>query len=402
MTSLFYTISILLVNNMSENKSKKFKFGSMKFSLYKLGNSPNWYYYYTIEGKKYSGSTHSSNEDTSIDFTRKHYEETQSGTRNRKSKKIMFKTICDEYSNYQVNRNLSTDYKKTINTEIKYLKECFGNRDVEELFNLKSMVEYKKWRNNYHLHHTDIICKDGRIVGKYKPVGGSSLNRSLSFFKMVLKFSQHHDILKRKTIPSIKDIKETEKIRERVFTEEEITKLCKYWKEKDIYRFYILKFMLDEGIRPKEHLKILHQDLHLDKNYLTLNDRKNVRSKRPQLNSTIPLTPEIKEIIKTLITRPDVSHLPTDPVFTDKDGKPIEIGKFNFKQSLIKCGIDPKGLCLYSTRHYWVTEKISNTHIPLPILSLILGHKSTLTLQKSYQSKIDEQKIVSQFLNNEK
>ena len=389
------------MKEMKEKKSKRYVQGSMKFSLYKLGNSPYYYYYYTLNKIKYEGSTGSSNEDTSIEFTRKHYEETKTGNINHKSKKTLFKTICDKYLDYQQKKeNLSPDYRKTIMTEINYLKECFGNNNVEDICNVNKMIEYIDFRKNYHLCHKQKKDKNGRVVRKYRPIGSSSINMSLSFFKMVLKYSQQpeQDHLKGKIIPSIKDLKELENTRNRLLTDVEISTLEKYWTERDIYRWYVLKLMLETGIRPKEHLKILHKDLHLSKNYLMLNDRKNVRGKRPQLDSTIPLSPEIKSIIETLIKRP---HLPTDPVFTDKNGKVIRF--INFKKSLIDCGIDPTGLCLYSLRHFFVSKMIK-TQIPLPILSSICGHRNTLTLQRFYAhfKEKGDPEVISQFLNNKK
>jgi integrase len=187
--------------------------------------------------------------------------------------------------------------------------------------------------------------------------------------------------------------------REVVLEKDEYQRLKEYWMKKNPYYWYIISFVNNTGIRyPSELLRICWKDVHLDRSYVLIRDRKNKNRSEP-INTPVPIVGKAREIIEIFKNRQGIPKKPTDPVFLDDKGVQIKSITRPFKKSLRECGIE-KNLTMYSLRHLFTTRMVKRPDIPIKVLSEVLGHKDTTMIHKFYSHLLSEH-LVSVFQKSE-
>jgi len=375
---------------MSENKKvvKKLDYPH-NITLYKNGSNKNIYYYFTYKKIVYQGSTGVSDEKSSIEKVCDIFYEVKNGSRIKGTPKLStFKEVCRKYLKYQENQNLSPRTLEEYKRQSRFLIERLGNKDVRTLCSKGVYDDYQRWRREYYqTHETKKVIKykrDGKVLkGRTLEIVGSvPINRECRFLVSVLRYSKYHlNLLSGIEIPSYKMLKETR--REEILTKEEYLRLEEYWMKKNPYYWMILSFLNNTGLRyPNELNNIKWKDVHLDKSYVLIRDRKSRKSKDP-LDTPVPLIGTSKEIIEKLWSRENVPKGEDDPVFLNDKGIQIKNIRSSFKKSLKDCNISDK-IVIYSFRHLFTTRMVKRSDIPLITISEVLGHRDTTMISRHY------------------
>jgi integrase len=360
-----------------------------KISLYRNGDNPNIYYYFRFKNIKYQGSTGTDNIDISRNKVNEIFFDISKGLKVKGNiKGVKFETVVKKFLEEKSQQRLSPRTLSEYKRQSKFLIERFRGSDLKSLCSKKVYLDYCDWRRKYYLTHENkrqitykrngITCK-GRM---YNDIGNVPINRECRLLVSILRFSKEYlEHLKGIDIPSFKIL--PERRREEILTKDEYLKLENYWMKRNPYYWMILSFLNNTGIRyPNELNKICWSDVNFKKSYVLIRDRKSRKSKDP-LNTPVPLVGRSLEIIKTLKSRENIPKGPDDYVFVNDNGIQIKNIRNGFKGSLKKCGISNK-ITMYGFRHLFTTRMVKRSDIPLPVLSSVLGHTNTVTLQKHY------------------
>lgn len=376
-----------------------------KISLYKNGNNSNIYYYFRWKNQRYQGSTGSDNIEISRNKVNEIFFEISKGLRKKgREKTVKFEDVVKKFIDYKEKQDLSprtiNDYKR----QSKYLIERFKGRSLESLCSKTEYLDYGEWRRKYYLTHEKkrqiIYKRNGKVLkGRLlENVGNVPINRECRLLVNILHFSKEFlSLLQNVEIPSYKIFPEHR--REEILTREEYLKLEEYWSKKNPFYWYIISFVNNTGIRyPSEMNRIVWADVHLDKSFILIRNRKN-KNKSVPVNTPVPLVGRSKEIIEILKSRENISKEPNDKVFVNNNGIQIKNIRNGFKKSLRECGIDEK-LTMYSLRHLFTTRMVRRPDIPIKILSEVLGHKDTTMINK-YYSHLRTEDLVNVFQRSE-
>ena len=266
--------------------------------------------------------------------------------------------------------------------------ERFRDFDLASLCSKKIYLDYCDWRRNYYLTHEKkrqvTYKKNGKTIKGQQlgHVGNVPINRECRLLVSILRFAKDSlDLLKNVNIPSYKILPENR--RNVILDKDEYQILKEYWLKKNPYYWQIISFVNNTGIRyPSELNRICYKDLHLERSYVLIRDRKNKNKSEP-INTPVPIVGRAREIIEELISRENIPNQPDDPLFVNDKGKQILSITKPFKRSLVECGIN-KNLTMYSLRHLFTTRMVRRPDIPIKVLSDVLGHKDTSMIDKHY------------------
>lgn len=365
-----------------------------KITLYKNGNNPNIYYYFTWNKKVCRGSTGTSDLKSSTDKVFEIFYDEKKGIR-KKNKYVThsyhFEEVCEKFLEY---KDKNKDFKKSITqqTMMEYkritniLKERFSGQNIQTLCNENVYDQYQIWRTDYYKSHPNqSIRKDGRKTRFYNNVGVVRINRELRLLVSILKFSKSNlGLLPNIEIPPYKML--YEKPRRGILTDEEFERLRDYMEVNRPYQWLVVSFLNSVGCRVGEIQKLRWGDVDWTTPCIWLRNRKS-RGGKP-VDTPFPLVGSGYDVIKSLWSRenPKIGKSEDDFVFTNDEGKPLGSGGIRqcFKTSLKKCGID-KSLCLYSFRHRFVTRMVVQNTLPVVVLSKLLGHTTTKMVMERYE-----------------
>lgn len=366
-------------------------------SLYKLSNSPNYYYYFRHKGVKYQSSCKSSDLNTSKMNVMEICFELIKGLREKgRNKTIKLDDIIKDFlkDKKNIGRKPKTliEYERQSKYILDWYNETSKGIDINVFFSIDRYKDYQNWRRNYYDDggdHFQTYERNGEpITGRrLEKVGNTSLNRECVLLHSILKYGKkHRRILKDVEIPEYgreNRLIEKSEIEEKVILKDldDYNKVKKYWMNKDQFIWDCFSTIFHCGLRPSELGKIRFADVHLDKGYV---DIKNRKSKGKIINSSVPLVKTSQETFKRLMSRDGIKKGKNDFVFV-RDGyeKPYTSPYLSklFKKSVKK--ITGQDMTLHSLRHLFITTYLKK-QIPLKILSNIVGHVDQTMLNKVY------------------
>jgi len=377
-----------------------------KITLYRKPNYDNIYYYFRWKNKTYRGSTGTTIQELSkMKVLEVFFEITKGKRTGVKQKVIRFEDVVKKFLKNREEYGISKRTLKDYERQSKYLLEFFKGKEIQSICSKSVYNEYRHWRKNYYETHEkksqQVFKRNGQTIkGRtYDHVGPVRLNRDCRLLVSILRYCKEEiESLKDLIVPSYKML--PEKPRTEILEKDEYQKLHDYWMNKNPYYWYIISFVNNTGIRyPNELLKIQWKDVHLDKSFVEIKNRKNRNINQP-LHTGVPLVGTSREIIETLKSRDGVSTGDDDFVFVNDNNRQIkDIGKA-FKKSLIECGIN-KDLTMYSLRHLFASRMSRRPEVPLKILSEVLGHKDTTMVDRRY-SHLRTRDLVKVFEETEK
>ena len=111
---------------------------------------------------------------------------------------------------------------------------------------------------------------------------------------------------------------------------------------------------------------------------------------------TVPMTPNVEEILKTQLAFLEENHIKSDCIFCNTCGNPIDSRNLlrYFHTSLKKAGLKPRGL--HSLRKLYINRMVKSGMDP-KILQKIVGHEDYSTTMKYYRSVTDEETLSAAF-----
>lgn len=123
-----------------------------KITLYhrKTDLSKNIYYDFTLNKKRYRGTTGSRDIETSEKFSIRRYLEIQDKGKDVK-KYVKFEVVVSKFMKWKqpfVSEKTFSEYTR----QIRFLIERFQGRDIES-FTIKDYHEYNEWRREYYILH---------------------------------------------------------------------------------------------------------------------------------------------------------------------------------------------------------------------------------------------------------
>lgn len=375
-----------------------------KITLYKNGENPNIYYYFSYNKRVFRGSTGTTNLEKSIDTVTDIFVGVKHGKdpKSQKVEYIKFEDVVKKFLAHKTLQGLSEQTLSGYKRQTVLLSEKFKGKSIESI-TAQSYLDYTDWRLNYYKSHPEKNTQHYKRKGKtltgrkFTKAGIVSVNRECALLVSILRFAKSNlNAFQGKDIHPYK--KNQEHPRDEILTKQEYEKLKKYWMKRNPYYWSIISFTNNTGIRyPSELNKIQYRDVNLDKSFVIIRDRKNKGT--DTLNSCVPLVGTAKLIIENLKKRKSVSSNDNDFVFVNDKGKQIKNIRKAFKNSLKACNIN-KNLSMYSLRHLFTTRMVKRSDIPLKSLALVLGHKDTKMLDKVY-SHLRSEELVSIFQNSE-
>ena len=252
-----------------------------KITLYKNGDNPNIYFYFTWKQESHRGSTGSDNVNIARDKAHEIFYDITKGLKNRgKQKTIKFEDVVKKFLQYKeehkISRRTLIEYKR----QSKYLLERFKGRDINTFTSKSEYSEYIEWRKKYYDTHEkkkiQIYERYGaKVLGrKFAKVGNPTLNRECRLLCSILRYGKEFmNVLKDVQIPAYTMFPEQR--REEILTSEEYEKLRTYWTNKNPFYWDIIDFVRNTGIRyPNELNRICWKDIYLEKSYVFIRDRK--------------------------------------------------------------------------------------------------------------------------------
>jgi integrase len=365
-----------------------------KITLYKNGDNPNIYYYFTFKHKSYRGSTGKDDLKSSIEEVFDIFYEVKTGKRKNLSRgSSKFENLCKQYLKHKevdkkkiLSPRTLSEYKRNS----KFLLEKFRGREIETLCSEKVYEEYQEWRRKYYETHETkrqmTFKRNGKVLkGRIlNNVGSVPINRELRLLVSILRYSKNSlGLLSDVIIPPYKMLDENSG--KKILKDTEFEKLRDYMSVNRPFQCLIVSFINSTGTRyPSEIGKILWSDIDWEIPCVWIRNRKNPKRGNP-VDTPVPLVGMGLEVIKTLWSRNNIPKGQDDPVFVNDKGKQVKSIRKSFKYCLEKCGLDTS-VCLYSFRHRFTTRILLQNTIPMVVLSKILGHKSTEMVMKHYES----------------
>ncbi len=370
--------------------------------------TPVIYYRFHLNGKryKYSSKTIDLREASRIATNR--YNDIASG---RVLKIITFKEALKSFIQRKKfeDKTLLTieDYER----DGKYCMEFFdkGTLPITQIDSNK-LLALREWRRTYYQHHPRkakqrSYSRKGKIVkgGKRykKDISNRTINKTTNMAVMVVRYAWKHmkSGIAESDLPKHEPLEEN--IRTTFITEEELTKLTRYYfdKENNLYA-YIVAFVFFTGARyPSEVNRLEWRDINLDEGIMTFRNRKSKR-KSKSLDTAIPILDQVENILQRLKRDLGREPLKYEKVFVNDKEKQIKNIRISFKNAVVKCDLDPD-LTMYSLRHSAITNWILNYDIPIKMISEIAGHADTVMVDRIY-TKIKKSENAKAFIRKVK
>jgi len=389
------------------------------FTLYRIKNTKNYYYYFTYDKKKYRGSTRIDDIQKSKIFvidlihdlihgiSKPRTKGIKKGTKSNPNFKMMV-----EYFNLDKKDELTEIVKKKNKSIQKKLIEYFGDWRLEDFKKYENDIlftHYQQWRKEYYIDKDYIIS--GRNMKNFV-VSGVTMNKECSLLHNILNHNQRYrGLLEGYRIPSFStrnNVKKREHPRTKIPTIEQYNQI-KYWYSignnyhgrnfNEIYLLYI-RFLCNTGVRVGESLKLTIDDIDDKHQVFWIRNRKS--NKGNVINTGFPNIGKVKNIVDRVleITRESRERTGEKILFINPENdKPLG----NIRRSFNRCC---KDLNLYYDeeketyfslgcfRHYFITKMIKQD-IPLSLLSRLVGHTEIYTIQKNYISLRTEDLVKS-------
>ena len=357
-------------------------------SIVKHANSPNWYFSFQLHGKKYFGSTGTSNKTVAKKVEEGERRKAIEASLNDQSEPVTLKAAIQlfldskrddsEFGNIKARANKLIGLKNHPGTRNRVA--CFGFDGSMNLHDLKTkdlqrlVLERRKEQNAngtilYELLTLNAIIKLCRKLGYEVP----TLN---------LAEIKRDNAIKpdRKRIRFL-SIEEESRLLEELHPDRVGRGLASVGNQKgemrrmknDAYDFAVL--LLDLGCRHSELSKLQWKDVRLDRNEVQLY--------RPKVGneSMLQLTHRAREILQR---RFDAKTTGQAYIFQSKSGGPRKYSPKAFRSACERAGID--GISFHNLRKTCASRLVQN-NVPIHYVSKILGH-STVDITASYYADL--------------
>lgn len=168
-------------------------------SLYKLSNTPNYFFYFRYNGVKYQQSCKSSDLETSKNNVREICYDLVKGIRQKGyNKPIKLETIINDFLKYKQQQGLSpktlVEYTRQSKYILEWYKEYPKGIDINVFFSTDRYEHYCEWRGNYYNDNNNFQIYERygeKIKGRtLRNVGNTSLNRECLLMGEILRYGK--------------------------------------------------------------------------------------------------------------------------------------------------------------------------------------------------------------------
>jgi integrase len=359
-------------------------------SIVKHATSPNWYFSFQLKGKKYFGSTGTTNKTVAKKVEDAERRKAIEDSLEDKAEPITLKEAGkqflgskqdnNEYSNFKGRVTKLMGYKNQRGTQKVRQMNCFGFDGSTYLHDIKTkdiqrlILERRKEKNaNATILH-ELLTLNGII----------KLCRKLGYAVPILNMAEikRDNAIKpdRKRIRFLTMEEET-KLLEELHPDRTARGLAAVEKQTDemrrmkidAYDFAVL--LLDLGCRHSELSTLQWKDVRLERNEVQLY--------RPKVGnqSMLQLTHRAREVLQR---RFDAKPSNQNYIFQSKSGGPRKYSPKAFRSACDRAGIE--GVSFHNLRKTCASRLVQN-NVPIHYVSKILGH-STVDITASYYADL--------------
>ena len=333
-------------------------------SIYRLKNSKNWYYCITYNGKKYQGSTKTTDkqsakqiaESIQTDLARETYD--LPALRNKSI--VNFTILWQEYI------KKSTNAKNTLASTIsraKHFLPVFQNKPVEDI----NTLDLK----NYQLQRRlEIINNPKNKDKRESEISFKSLNHELQILHNFFNFCIEKNLIDKNPAAGIRKLNTLSRIK--TLSDEDIQKLISGATNK--LTRDLITFLIYTGCRKGEALNLKWDDVDLKTGVIA------IKGTKTKYDRYIPISEPLKAVLSGIEKNQDSLY-----VF-NRNGAKLTDFKRSFHTACKKSGL--KDLHIHDLRHVFASKMVMGG-TSLYITGELLGHRTT-QMTKRYSHLVPE------------
>jgi integrase len=330
-------------------------------NIYKKKNSDKWYYQVVLDGKRYQGSTRTSDKKLAIqiaksveaDVIRKRFN--IPGT----EKITVFKDIWKDYLKSLSNSSETVRRKKIASNH--FLNE-FENSDIKNI----SITDIKSYQVKRKL---EILSLPKNINKREQEISFRSVNIEMSTLSNFFNYCIERELLIKNPCTGIYKLNVLSRIK--TLSDDDIEKLINAATNK--LTKDIITFLIYTGARIGEALNLKWDDIDFKSEVIQM------RGTKTKTDRFIPISDQLKEVIFNIDKN-------SGYLFSYKDGAKIKSIRTSFKTACRNAGI--KDLHIHDLRHVFASKMVMNG-TSLYITGELLGHKS-MQMTKRYSHLIPD------------
>lgn len=358
-------------------------------TLYDRDDTDKIFYQFNHEGTRYRGSTGKTSFTDFSDNDLELHKLVLNVMEGRPTKKrvVLLSNAYKDFYKHKEQQGSSPRTLKGYTQRSRTLLEYFGKKDITKLGTNFNYAKYKKWKLDYYNRNpskqTITYKRNGKVVkGQTKTTSGvHQVDMEIKLLLIILRWCQKMEKIPRDMFideyePSTALHKET-----LILQKKEYVSITDYMKKDNPYYGSIIRFVNNTGIRyPGELTPLKWKHIDFDKETISINARK---SKGNRVDSLIPMTTRVKDILQTLYDRPNIPKGDDDFVFVNDRGVQVKDIRKYWKKTLTHLGIDTR-YTIYSLRHLYSVRMIRRPEINVRMLAELLGHSSIQMVETTY------------------
>ena len=394
----------------------KFVNRDVEITLYKQSQSKNYYCSFQWKGKQHRKSTRSQDISKSKLFCYRLIEQLTEGKIDDVAPEslITFKELFEKFLNYK--KNSRSIQNKTFENYRKWgkpLLQFAGEWIVEQEFRkygIEIYGRYLNYRQTEGREEYQYFTRGGKTYRGRKlstELSGSTLNCEMLLLHNVLNYGKYNlNILSGWNVPKFGHHRQPENDEIVCPTKSEYIEMKKYFREHNRSDIELwMRVCSNVGMRPGEMDKLKITDIDFDQKILFIRNRKQKKSVGRPLHTLFPITDRLKPALEELIGLTSQSRKisGSDFLFLNlKTGQRMSNFKKAWGTMLEKLNLDrrytPKTM-----RRYFITKVVRESTVPLSVISLLVGHTNTFTLQKHYlHLRVDDNRHILESMYDDK
>ncbi len=401
-------------NGTSENV--KFVDRDVEVTLYKQPQSKNYYCSFQWKGKQYRKSTRSQDMSVSKQFCYRLVEQLTDGKIADivPESLITFSELFEKFLIHKKNSRTIQDrtldnYRKWGKTLLSFSGEWIVEQEFRR-YGVELYGTYLKYRQTDGRQEYQYFTRDGKKYRGKKLVAqlsGSTLNCEMLLLHNVLNYGKHYlNILNGWNVPKFGHYRQPENDEIVCPTKVEYIEMKKYFREHNRPDIELwMRVCSNVGLRPGEMENLKVADIDFSEKILFIRNRKQKRSVGRPLTTLFPITDRLKPTLTELLelTSSVREKSKSDFLFLNlKTGRKLANFKKTWSTMLDRLDLD-KRYTPKTMRRYFITKVVKESIVPLSIISTLVGHTNTFTLQKHYlHLRVDDSRTILEYMYQNK
>ena len=338
-------------------------------SVYKVKNSNNWYYCITYNGKKYQGSTKTTDKKSAMliaesiqtDIARQKYD-LPSILPVAPDPDKLFKDVWVEYSNSLQNTKDTIKIKNNIYN--KHLSHYFDDKTIGNDFPILDIKNYQRMRRS------EILNMPKNRNKRESEISFAFLNKEILILHNFFNFCIEKGYIDKNPVFKVKKLNELSRIK--TFSDDDIQKLISGASNK--LTRDLITFLIFTGCRKGEALNLKWDDVDMKNQIIA------IKGTKTKYDRYIPISKPLQVLLSGIEKNQDSLY-----VF-NKNGAKLTDFKRSFHTACRNAGF--KDLHIHDLRHVFASKMVMNG-TSLFITGSLLGHRTT-QMTKRYSHLVPE------------